>query len=136
MKSFSLAGLVRGIILSAITFLALTSAFSIIALRFDDPEEYLSLFSGMVLAVSAFAGAMAVSKKNGKMTCLSFTLLYLLIFWAVGSVLSDGMSFSFIKAVIIVLSAFAGCVIRKGNSGTASSARRRKNVQKRYRAYR
>ena len=136
MKSFSLAGIVRGMILSIILFFALTAVFSLVSLRFDDPEAYLPLFSGVSLAISVFAGAMAASKRGGKLTCLIFAVIMLLLFGGVGSFWAGEISFPLIKAAIIGLSAFAGCVIRKMDSGAASSAKRRKNVKKRYGAYR
>ncbi len=136
MKSFSVSGVIRGIILSIIIFFALTAVFSLISLRFDDPEAYLSLFSGIVLAVSVFAGAMAASKGNRKLTCLLFGAAAFLIFGGVGSFWAGGIRFPLIKAAIIVLSAFAGCIACKRNGSTASSAKRRKNVKKRYGTYR
>ena len=136
MKSFSVSELARGIILSIIIFFALTAVFSLISLRFDDPEEYLSLFSGIVLAVSVFAGAMAASKGNRKVTCLLFGAAALLLFGGVGSFWAGGIRFPLMKAAIIVLSAFAGCIVCKRERGTVTSAKRRKNVKKRYGAYR
>ena len=136
MKSFSVVGVVRGIIISIVIFFALTAVFSVVSLRFEDPEEYLALFSGIILAVSVFVGAMAASKGNRKLTCLAYGAAVLLIFGAVGVFWVEGSRFPLIKAAIILLSAFAGCIVRKRNGNTASSVKRRKNVKKRYGAYR
>ena len=134
MKSFSLIGLVRGLAVALAVFFAASALFSFISLNFDDPEKYLSLFAGIVLAIAVFLGAWAASKESA-LTGLALGALLLLAHRVIGAAFAGTGDLSWIKMVIIILSAVAGSMVHKKKGTSVSSDRRRKNIRKRYGAY-
>ena len=125
MKSFSLIGLIRGITVSLAVFFAASSVFSFVSLKLDDPSKYLPLFSGIALAVSVFFGACAASKNNKFLTGLALGIILLALHKIVGAVWFKGNGLTWIKAMIIVLSAITGSMFHRKNSSSLSSDRRR-----------
>ena len=135
MKSFSLIGLIRGTIVSFAVFFAVSAALSFVSLRMDDPSKYLPLFSGIAVALSVFFGACAASKNNKFLTGLTIGIILLALHKLVGAVWFNGDGLTWIKAMIIVLSAITGSMFHRKNGTSFSSDRRRKNIRKRYSAY-
>lgn len=135
MKSFSLTGLIRGLAVSLAVFFAAAAVLAFISLKMDDPNKYLPLFSGIVPAVSAFLGACAASKNNKFLTGLALGLIILALHKIVGAVWFENDGLTWIKAVIIALSAVAGSMFHKKSGTSVSSDRRRKNIRRRYGAY-
>ena len=134
MKSFSLIGLVRGLAVALAVFFAASALFSFISLNLDDPEKYLSLFAGIVLAIAVFLGAWAASKESA-LTGLALGALLLLAHRIIGAAFAETGDLSWIKMVIIILSAVAGSMVHKKKGTSVSSDRRRKSIRKRYGAY-
>ena len=132
MKSFSLAGLLRGLAVSLSVFFAAAALLSFVSLKMDDPSKYLPLFSGIVPAVSAFFGACAASKNNRFLTGLALGVIILALHKAVGAIWFEGDGLSWMKAVIIALSAVAGSMFHKKSENSVSSDRRRKDIRRRY----
>ena len=135
MKSFSLIGLLRGLAVFFAVFFAAAAALSFISLKLDDPNKYLPLFSGIVPAVSVFFGACAASKNSNFLTGLALGILVLIIHRIVGAIWFNDDASSWIKAIIILLSAITGSIFHKKRGTSAISDRRRKNIRKRYGAY-
>ena len=135
MKSFSLIGLLRGIAVCLAVFFAVSAVLSFVSLKLDDPSKYLPLFSGIAIAASGFFGACAASKNNKFLTGLALGILLLALHKTVGTVWIKGDGLTWIKAIIILLSATAGSMFHKNRSTVSRSSRRRKNIRKRYSAY-
>ena len=135
MKSFSLTGLLRGLVVSLAIVFSAAALLSFVSLKTNDPSKYLPLFSGMVPALAVFFGACAASKNNRFLTGLALGIVVLAIHKIVGSVWFESDGLTWIKAVIIALSAVAGSMFHKKSGNSASSDRRRKIIRRRYSAY-
>lgn len=134
MKLIFFRKIIIGILAGTITSAVLLLVFSAILSGQDDP----SLLTGVFSVVSLLAGAIVCGKIStiglerkliqGLAAGVAFTLAVLLP----SVILSDFSGASLIKMLITVVLAVTGAMIGKKSTAKAASAKRRKNVMKRY----
>lgn len=134
MKSFSLLKYLLILPATVISFLLLSVAFSVISLQFEEPKSYLPLFSGIILAATAFIGGFLGSRVSSPMRALIFSVLFIILYISLTLLVFDG-KISLLKLTIIIISSVVGAIIPKKDKNKALSRTRRKNVLKRYSSY-
>ena len=134
MKLIFFRKLLIGALLGAATSLVLLLIFTAVLSSQDDPSKLMGAFS----IVSLVAGAIVCGKaatiglENKALQGLFAGLIFTVIILLPSVLLSSFDSLSFLKMLLCIVLAFAGAMIGRKNGNSIGSARRRKNVMKRY----
>ncbi len=129
---------VKGLAIFALCSVSLIFILCFIAIQFDDPEQLVLIFSNIALFLSAFLGGRFSVGKNGKkfISGLIVGIFGALIILLLSLILSSFDAVSFLRMALTVLVSVLGALSKKSVEKQPSSAKKRKNIAKRYGAYR
>ncbi len=127
----------RGLTVFAISAASLLLILCFIALRLEDPASLILVFSNVALILSAFLGGrFSVSSENGRfLSGLTAGLSGMLIILLVSLITSSFDGGSFLRMALTVLLFILGALSKSGGEKPRASARKRKNIARRYGAY-
>lgn len=127
----------KGLAVFAASAALLLLLLCLVAIRFEEPSSLVPVFSGAALLLSAFlCGRASASEKynrilSGLISGLAAMLLILLITLVFSSLDVDAP----LRMALTVLISVLGAVSKKSGEKVKGSARKRKNIQKRYASY-
>ncbi len=134
MKLIFFRKILYGLIAGAAVTGALLLIFALVLSKQDDPNQNLKVFSLIsLLAGAMIGGKVATTQMEARaLQGLFFGLVFTLMILLPSTIMSDFDGFSVIKMLLCVVLAFTGAMIGKKTRSSGNSARRRKNVMKRY----
>ena len=109
-----------------------------IALRLEDPASLIFIFSNIALLLSAFLGGrFSVNKESSRfLSGLTAGLSGMLIILLVSLINSSFDGGSFLRMALTVLLFVLGAFSKSSGEKSRASAKKRKNIAKRYASYR
>lgn len=127
----------KGLIVFAASAALLLTALCFIALRFEEPSQFIFIFSNIALFLSAFLGGrFSVGKDEGRLLQgLIFGVISTLTVLLISLISSSFDGGSFLRMAFTVLFALLGAFSKGAGVKKPSSVRKRKNITKRYGAY-
>ena len=129
--------LLKGLAVFSLCSAILLLSLCFIAEKTSDPTQYVSVFSNATLFLSAFIGGRATASENSRLLSgLIFGLCATLILFLVSLITSSVDSISAVRMLLTVLLSILGALSKKSRPALRSSAKKRKNIAKRYGAYR
>ncbi len=128
----------KGLTVFAISAVSLLLILCFIALRLDDPASLSFIFSNAALVLSAFLGGrFSVNSENSRfLSGLTAGLSGMLIILLISLIISAFDGGSFLRMALTVLLFVLGALSKRGGEKPRASTRKRKNIAKRYGAYR
>lgn len=124
----------KGLAVFALSAVLLLLLLSFIAIRFTEPSSLVPVFSNITLLLSAFlCGRFSVNDKCGRLISgLISGLAAMLIILAVSLTVSSLDGNSLVRMLLTVSAAIFGALSTGSNAKHNGSARKRKNIAKRY----
>ncbi len=129
--------ILKGLVVFAASAASLLLILCFIALRLEDPESLTPVFSNVALILSAFLGGrFSVNAVNGRfISGLIAGTCGMLIILLVSLVTSSFDGGSFLRMALTVLLFVLGALVKSDGEKSRASARKRKNIARRYGAY-
>lgn len=137
MKPLFLKETLKGLLSALLIWGVLLTLFSLISLKFEDPDKLLSLFSNIALFAGALFGGRIASRdsENKLLTGLITGCAVMLPVLLVSLIISDWGASSLLRLALTVAAVILGAISRRSTEKAPSSGKRRKEMAKKYGAY-